>query len=79
MPAEKELSVQIRNIDRVKINHLDVRKSCEGEILEELTANASCSDEKDFTGCDLLHHLLAYSFLYPIEQLGIHFFLNGVI
>jgi len=42
------LTIQITDINCVKVDDVDVAKTTEGEIFEELTANTAGADEEDF-------------------------------
>lgn len=50
---EEELSVQIREVDRVEVNDVDVEEAAEDKVLEELAANAPSANHQDarLTAC----------------------------
>jgi hypothetical protein len=43
---EKELTVQITDVDCVQVNYLDVAKSRESEVFEEFTSYATGATEE---------------------------------
>ena len=45
---EEELSVEIRYVDFVKINAVDISDSGQRQILEDLTAQTTCSNDQHF-------------------------------
>lgn len=44
---EKELSVQVTEIDGVKVDDMDFTKTREDEVLQEFAADAASADEED--------------------------------
>jgi hypothetical protein len=44
---EEELSVEIREVDRVEVDNVDFAKAGEGEVLEELASDATSSNHEN--------------------------------
>lgn len=44
---EEELPVQVREIDGVEVNDVDVEEAAKDEVLQELAANAPSSNHQD--------------------------------
>lgn len=44
--AEKELSVQVGEIDGVKVDNVDFAEAGQHQVLEELTANAASTNHE---------------------------------
>jgi hypothetical protein len=42
------LTIQITNVNGVKIDNVNVAKTAKGKIFEEFTSNAARADEEDF-------------------------------
>lgn len=49
LPAEEELSVQIRHFDRVEIDHTDGAKAAQSQGFQEFAADAAGSDHENGT------------------------------
>ena len=45
--SEQELAIQIAEIDRIQIYDMNFSKACEGEVLQQFTANSACANEKN--------------------------------
>lgn len=45
--AEEELAVQIRKIDGVQVNNMYLMEACGDEVLEQLTAYSTGTNDKD--------------------------------
>ena len=50
LTAEQKLSVQVGHVDGVKVNNLDVAKSRQHKIFEELASNAPSTNNQDLGG-----------------------------
>ena len=53
---EQELSVEVRNVDRVHVDDVDVLESRERKVLEDLTAQAAGSNDQDPDAIHPGHH-----------------------
>ena len=54
--SEEKLSVQVAEVDSVKIDDMNVAKATEKEVLKKLTANTSSSNHEHLRLCDHENH-----------------------
>lgn len=45
--TEKELAVEVTEIDSIEIDDVDLAESCEYEVFEQLTTDATSADEEN--------------------------------
>lgn len=45
--SKEELTIQVAQIDRVQVDDVDFAEAGQDEVLEELTADSACADEKN--------------------------------
>ena len=50
---EQKLSVQVADVDSVKVNDLDLGEACHGQTFDKFTTDSSCSNYQDVRGLDL--------------------------
>ena len=50
--AEEELPVQVGQVDRVHVDHVDVPEAHHGEVLEKLAAQTAGTDDEDLEDND---------------------------
>lgn len=50
--SEKELSIQIRQVNRVEVDDLNVAETNEDEVLEQFAPDAAGADDEKFGGAD---------------------------
>jgi hypothetical protein len=55
---EKKLSIEVTQIDRIKIDNVYLAEARENEVLEKLTSNASSPDHQ-YTGLQILVSFMA--------------------
>jgi len=44
--SEQELAIEVRKINSIEIDHVNVAKASSDQVLEQLTANATSTDYK---------------------------------
>ena len=57
LTSKEKLSIEIRQVDCVEVDGLDLLKAVQHEILEQLAANAACTDDKHATGANRAQQL----------------------
>jgi len=45
--SEEKLAIEVAEVDRVKVDDMNLAKACKDKILEELAANAACADKEN--------------------------------
>lgn len=45
--SKQELPIQVAQVDRVEIDNVNFAEAGEEQVLEELTADPTCSDQQD--------------------------------
>lgn len=55
--TEKELAVEVTEIDSIEIDDVDLAESCEYEVFEQLTTDATSADEENARLLNVLSHV----------------------
>mmetsp|Transcript_2886 Transcript_2886/g.7934 ORF Transcript_2886/g.7934 Transcript_2886/m.7934 type:complete len:88 (-) Transcript_2886:83-346(-) len=70
--AKEELTIQIRNVDRVEIDDLDPPKSGQRHVFEKFAPDSTRPDAKYIRGLYLVEHLFAHGSLQTCQRMRRH-------